>query len=106
MEMESYTKGQTECMVEVKYTTTAKDDCISDEEYASYFDEYKKVCDGCQLMNDKCKETSVIMCYLRRLLPHGVWSKALMNDIATKNGEEMADEINKRIIEKIMKDRK
>ena len=106
MEMKSYTKGQTEGMVEVKYTTTTKDDYISDEEYASYFDEYKKVCEGCQLMNAKCEETSVIMCYLRRLLPHGVWTKASMNDIATKNGEEIADEINKAIVEKLMKERK
>ena len=66
----------------------------------------KKVCEGCQLMNAKCKETSVIMCYLRRLLPHGVWTKASMNDIATKNGEEIADEINKAIVEKITKERK
>ena len=93
-------------MFEVKYTTTTKDDYISDEEYSSYFDEYKKVCEGCQLMNAKCEETSVIMCYLRRLLPHGVWTKASMNDIATKNGEEIADEINKAIVEKIMKERK
>ena len=106
MEMKSYTKGQTEGMVEVKYTTTTKDDYISDEEYSSYFDEYKKVCEGCQLVNAKCEETSVIMCYLRRLLPHGVWTKASMNDIATKNGEEIADEINKAIVEKLMKERK
>lgn len=67
-------------------------------------DKRKAHCKGCMNENGFCGAQDVLMCWLRKTyLPEGEWDKALMSDMETKTVSEFTDEVNKRILEKILK---
>jgi len=60
-------------------------------------------CKGCLNEGGFCNACSVLDCWLRHTyLPAGEWSRAMRNDIEWKLTCEIADDINKNILDKLL----
>jgi len=67
-------------------------------------DKRKTHCKDCMNKNGFCGAQDVLMCWLRKTyLPEGEWCKALISDVETQNVNEITAEVNKKIVEDILK---
>lgn len=64
----------------------------------------KTHCKGCLNEHGWCTAENVLMCWLRKTyLPEGEYEKAIQSDINTHLVNDITDEINKKILEDVMK---
>lgn len=65
----------------------------------------KNHCKGCRNEFMPCGACAVLDCWLRKTyLPEGEWKKASECDIIAKHVKDIANDIDKRILEEVMKE--